>query len=134
MNVQRIDQEYNQLQQETAQVTQALQSLATKLQIVSQTGDQNAREWLLDLKELALTIRNEQQQVLTLMQTMHLAVQNDQQYAQSDQQGYAAQGQSEHGNTQDRGFLSEFASSGFGRALEMGAGFGIGDGIISSLF
>jgi hypothetical protein len=32
------------------------------------------------------------------------------------------------------GFLSELAHSGFGQALMMGAGFGIGDDLINSLF
>ena len=37
-------------------------------------GSADAREWLLDLKDLALNIQQEQQQVMMLMQAMHQAV------------------------------------------------------------
>lgn len=60
-------------------------------------GNTYAREWLSDLRELAMN------------------------NIQQEQQG-------------DGGFLSEFMNSGFGRAIEMGAGFGIGDDLINKLF
>ena len=78
-------------------------------------------------------------QVMAVMQAVHQAIQN--QAAQPPQaqwqpgfpqtpqiQGF---GQQQSGGG---GFLSELAHSGFGQALMMGAGFGIGDDLINSLF
>ena len=144
MDLQTVEQQYNQLQQEAQGVMQSLQTLAGKLKTAADGGNQDAREWLLDLKELALDIQTEQQQVMNVMQAMHLAVQNDISSMQGQggqwqpgypqtpqimpQQGYAPQQQG------GGGFLSEFMSSGFGRAMEMGAGFGIGDDLINRIF
>ncbi len=144
MDIATIDQQYNQLQQEAQGVSQALQALAAKLKTASDGGNQDAREWLLDLRELAMNIQTEQQQVMSVMQAVHGAVQAEQNnsygqpqsgawqptYPQApNQQGFAQQQQQSGG-----GFLSEFMSSGFGRAIEMGAGFGIGDDLINRIF
>jgi len=139
MNLQIVEQQYQQLQSEAQGVSQAIQALATKMQ---QGAEKNpdSREWMLDLKQLALNIQQEQMQVMSLMQAMHQAVQNDmgmqqpgggQQwqpgYPQTPQAGYPNQGQG-------GGFLSSLEHSGFGQALMMGAGFGIGDDLINSIF
>ena len=143
MDIATIDQQYNQLQQEAQGVSQALQALAAKLKTASDGGNQDAREWLLDLRELAMNIQTEQQQVMSVMHAVHGAVQAEQNnsYGQPqssaqpiypqipNQQGFAQQQQQSGG-----GFLSEFMSSGFGRAIEMGAGFGIGDDLINRIF
>ena len=77
---------------------------------------------------------------MVLMQAMHQAVQNDmQQYTQSPpwQPGYPQTPQvSGYPQTQPRqgGFLSSLEHSGFGQALMMGAGFGIGDDLINAIF
>ena len=131
MDIATVEQQYNQLQQEGQSVTQGIQGLAGKLKTAADGGSTDAREWLLDLKELALTIQQEQQQVMMLMQAMNQAVQNDmQQYAQPQQwqPGYP-QAQPQQG-----GFLNSLEHSGFGQALMMGAGFGIGDDLINSIF
>ncbi|WP_226833883.1 hypothetical protein [Acidithiobacillus ferrooxidans] len=83
-----MEQQYNRLQQEAQGVMQSLQALAGKLKTAADGGNQDAREWLLDLKELALDIQTEQQQVMNVMQAMHLAVQND----ISSMQGQGASG------------------------------------------
>lgn len=144
MNLEMVEQQYNQLQQEAQGVQQGLQTLAGKLKAAADAGNQDAREWLLDLKELALNIQTEQQQVMMLMQAMHQAAQNDMVAMQNQggqqwqpgypqtpqampQQGYAPQKQS-------GGFLNSLEHSGFGQALMMGAGFGIGDDLINSIF
>ena len=63
MDIATIDQQYNQLQQEAQGVSQALQALDTaKLKTASDGGNQDAREWLLDLRELAMNIQTEQEQ------------------------------------------------------------------------
>nr|WP_283103157.1 hypothetical protein [Acidithiobacillus sp. S30A2] len=124
---------------------QSLQTLAGKLKAAADGGNTDAREWLLDLKELALNIQTEQQQVMAVMQAMHQAVQNDitsmQGQGQQWQPGYSqmpqAQGYGQPAMQQGQGgggFLSNFLNSGFGRAIEMGAGFGIGDDLINSIF
>ncbi|MGK9450011.1 hypothetical protein ACSSZE_01915 [Acidithiobacillus caldus] len=137
MDIQTVDQQYQQLQQEAQGVMQSLQMLAGKLKTAADGGNQDAREWLLDLKELALNIQQEQQQAMAVMQALHQAMQNAQNqwqpgYPQTPQpQGY---GQSGMQPGQGGGFLSNFLNSGFGRAIELGAGFGIGDDLINSIF
>jgi phosphoglycerate-specific signal transduction histidine kinase len=149
MDLQTVEQQYNQLQQEAQGVMQSLQTLAGKLKTAADGGNQDAREWLLDLKELALNIQTEQQQVMNVMQALHQAVQNDMGsmqgqgqwqpgYPQAPQpsmppQGY---GQPQYGQQpqQGGGFLSSLENSGFGKMLMMGAGFGIGDDLINSIF
>jgi len=135
VDIQTIDQQYNQLQQEAQQVAQGIQVLAQKLKAASDNGDQNAREYLLDLRELAMNIQQEQQQVMAVMQAVHEAMQN-QSLQPGWQPGYPQTPQASYGQPQQQGggFLSEFLNSGFGRAIEMGAGFGIGDDLINKLF
>lgn len=108
----------------------------------------DAREWLSDLRGLAMNnIQQEQQQAMAIMQTVHTAAQSDplsrvQPYAQQQNPGWRPgyQGMPQQGFAQpqqqqgDGGFFSEFMNSGFGRAIEIGAGFGIGDDLINKLF
>ena len=153
MDVQTIDQQYQQLQGQSQQTGQALQTLGGKLQAAAQGGDQQAREWLLDLRELALAFRAEQDQVGSLLQSLHAFVANEAQaQAQYQQPAYAPQqpapqqpwGAPQAGSVQPgqgypppqsgTGLLGGFLNSGFGRAIEMGAGFGIGDDLINKIF
>ena len=136
MDIQTIDQQYQQLQQEAQGVMHGLQTLASKLKTAADGGNMDAREWLLDLKELAINIQTEQQQVMAVLQSVHQAMQNQGSsvgwqpgYPQTPQPQAYAQPQPQSG-----GFLSDFLNSGFGRAIEMGAGFGIGDDLINKLF
>ncbi|MHB8342031.1 MAG: hypothetical protein ACYDB7_12795 [Mycobacteriales bacterium] len=140
MDIDTIDQRYQQLQTEAAQVVTTLQGLAQKMQAAAQTGDQNAREWLLDLKEVALDIKDEQTQASALLQAMHDFVVNTLQPAPAQQAAapvapvqYAQPGYG-GGYAQGGGLLQRFMGGGFGRAIAMGAGFGIGDDIINSIF
>lgn len=156
MDMQTIDQQYQQLQGQSQQTVQALQTLGGKLQAASQAGDQQAREWFLDLRELAIAFKSEQDQVSNLLQAIHGAIANqaqqqlppqhvsgwDQQpaYPQgqpSYQQNQPAYSQPQPGyapQPQQGGFLGNFLGSSFGRAIETGAGFGIGDEIINKIF
>jgi len=135
-----VEQQYNRLQQEGQSVTQGIQGLAGKLKTVADDGSAEAREWLLDLMDLALNIQQEQQQVMMLMQAMHQAVQNELQQSiqpQSWQPGYPQTPQEQgypQAQPQQGGFLNHLEHSGFGQALMMGAGFGIGDDLINSIF
>ncbi len=135
MDIQTIDNQYNQLQSQAQQTVAELQSLAGKLQSAAQAGDLNAREWFLDLKSIALAIQAEQNQVSNLLQALHGFVANQaQQMPQSPWRNVPAYPPQPAYPQQGGGILGGFLNSGFGRALEMGAGFGIGDEIINKIF
>ena len=154
MDVQTIDQQYSQLQGQSQQTIQALQTLGSKLQTAAASGDQQAREWLLDLRELALAFRSEQDQVGNLLQALHGFIANQtqaqmqppaappQQSPWGQTPGYAQQpgyvqtppGYAPQQLPQPGGMLGGLLNSGFGRAITMGAGFGIGDDIINKIF
>jgi hypothetical protein len=145
-----VDQNYSQLQQQAQQTGQLVQTLAGKLQAASQSGDPNAREWLLDLKEIALGIQQEQGQVTLLLQSIHSMVDNHvqavspapappvQQQPQYQQPQYQQQsgflgGGMGMGGVGGGGMLHRFLGGGFGQAMAMGAAFGIGDDIINQI-
>ena len=71
MDTSSIDQAYGQLQAEFQDVAKSVQTLAEKLQAAAQGGDTNAREWLLDLKQIALDVKDEQIQATGLLQEIH---------------------------------------------------------------
>ena len=97
---------------------------------------------MLDLKEIALAIQSQQQQTMNLLQAIHGFVANQ---TQAYNPGYLVPGQ---GNSPQPGFfqgnaalpgqqasgLGGFLQSGFGRAMEMGLGFGLGNDLINKLF
>src|SRR5580704_7688648 len=153
---QTVDQNYAQLQQQGQQTAALIQALAGKLQAAAAAGDTNAREWMLDLKEVALGVQQEEGQVSLLLQSIHSMVDNHvqstgqpgyQQGYQQPQPGYQQQGyQPQPGYQQGYqqqggmmgggggGMLQSFLGGGFGRAIVTGAGFGIGDDIINKIF
>lgn len=150
MDIQTIDTQYSQLQNQAQQTVQELKDLAAKLQAANQAGNQDAREWLLDLKSIALAIQAEQNQVSNLLQALHGFVENQQQALQQMPQQspwgqqlqqqpmpYPPQGSYGGGYPQQQGaggLLGGLFNSGFGRAIVTGAGFGIGDDIINKIF
>jgi hypothetical protein len=151
---QTVDQNYAQLQQQGQQTASLLQALAGKLQTAAAAGDTNAREWMLDLKEIALGVQQEEGQVSLLLQSIHSMVENHVQstgqpgyqqqqgyqqpgYQQGYQPGYQQQGGMGGmggGGMGGGGMLQSFLGGGFGRAIMTGAGFGIGDDIINKIF
>jgi hypothetical protein len=148
MDIETIDQQYQQLQGQAQQTIQELSGLADKLQAAAQGGNPDARDWLLDLKSIALAIKAEQTQVGLLLQALHGFVANQAQALQAPSapsgwgqppayQGGYGQPQPGYGQPQQGGVggvIGSFLSSGFGRAIEMGAGFGIGDDLINKIF
>jgi hypothetical protein len=152
MDIQTIDSQYNQLHAQAGQTVQELKDLAVKLQSAAQAGNPDAREWLLDLKSIALAIQAEQNQVSNLLQSLHNFVENQNQAVQqmpqqtpwgNQQQPYPQQQQpypqQNYGGgypqqQQGGGFFGELLNSGFGRAIVTGAGFGIGDDLINKIF
>lgn len=133
-----VDQNFAQLQQQSQQTAQLLQALAVKLQTAAAGGDSNAREWGLDLKEIALAIRDEEFRTGELLTSIHAMVDNHvQQASQPSAQPYAGQPagyMSGFSGAGGGGMLQRFLGGGFGRAIATGAGFGIGDQIIQDIF
>ena len=161
MDVDTIDQQYQQLQTQAQQTAQSLTALAGKLQDAAKGGNQDAREWLLDLREIALAMQAEQNQVGGLLQALHGFVANQSQQlavpqagspwggstppVPAQQPGYPPQGYPQQGGYPPPGYgapggggmggmLGNFLNSGFGRAIEMGAGFGLGSDLINKIF
>jgi phage-related minor tail protein len=147
MNPETVDSEYAKVQQAASQVTQAIQDLAAKLQAAATTNP-DAREWLLDLKSVALQVQQEQLSVQSMLQAVHdftvdhlaqsqQAYQQPQpQYAQPSQYQpqYAPQPTYQTMQGGGGGLLSRFMGGGFGRAIATGAGFAIGDDVINNIF
>lgn len=129
MDIQTIDQTYTQLQSQAQQSAQALQTLGGKLQAAVNSGDPQAREWMLDLREIALSFQAEQQQVTALLQALHAAVANE-----AAAQPQPPQPPQSPTPRQSGGFLGNILGSGFGQAMAAGAGFGIGDDLIKDIF
>jgi hypothetical protein len=133
MDVATIDNEYQQLQQEAQQASQTIGDLANKLQAAAQGGDANAKEWVLDLKGIALQIQAEQLQTQALLQALHDFAVNTMQSAPPPAPVQAVQSAPEAG-----GMLSHFRGGGFGQAITQGAGMGVGfglaDSVINSIF
>ena len=139
MDVATVDQEYQQLQQESTALTQSIQDFATKLQTAGDAGDAQAKEWVLDLKGVALQIQQEQLQVQALLVALHDFVGNNlAQQASAAPAAAVAPQQEAAPQAQSSGLLSHFKSGGFGQAMEqgvgMGVGFGIADSVINSIF
>ena len=148
MDAETVDQNYAQLQQESQKTSQLIQDLAGKLQAAATAGDTNAREWLLDLKEVTLAVQQEEGQASLLLQSIHSMVDNhvqqaavvqpqfqQPQYQQPQyQQAPMMGGMGGMGMGRGGGMLGRFLGGGMGQAMMMGAGFGIGDDIINSIF
>ena len=142
MDPETVDQNYAQLQQQAQQTAAQIQGLASKLQAAAAAGDPNAREWMLDLKEITLGVQQEQGQVSLLLQSIHSMVDNhvqtmaqpQYQQPQYQQSGYQQQPGYQQPQYQQGGMLQQFLGGGFGRAIMTGAGFGIGDDIINKIF
>ena len=156
MDVATIDQQYQQLQSQAQETIQEIRDLAGKLSDAAKAGNQDAKEWLLDLKSVALAIQAEQNQVGLLLQALHgFAANQGQALAQVPQQGPWG-GSPQPGMGQGMapgmgggyqggyggpgmgggmgGMLGGLLNSGFGRAMEMGLGFGLGDDLINRIF
>jgi hypothetical protein len=142
MDIATIDNQYARLQQQGQSTVASLQTLGNKLQAASQAGDAQAREWLLDLRELALNFRAEQDGMAALLEALHGYVANAAQQAApapgagwgQPAGGFAAAAPQPQAPPQGGGMFGGFLNSGFGRAIEMGAGFGIGDELIKDIF
>lgn len=135
MDTSTIDQAYQQLQSDFQDVAKSIQTLAQKLQAADQAGDANAKEWLLDLKQIALDVKDEQIQANALLQAIHGYVDSThQQYQQQVQQMPQQMQTGMFGGGRGGGLFGGLLGGGFGRAMEMGAGIGLGEDLINSIF
>ena len=136
MDVETVDQEYQELEQESQQLTQAIQAFASKLQAAGDAGDAQAKEWVLDLKGIALQIQQEQLQTQALLQALHGFVVNN--VPEGPQAQATAPAQAAVPQGRGGGLLSRFSGGGFGQAMVsgmgMGAGFGLADSVINGIF
>ncbi len=131
MDLPMIDQTYSQLQTESPKTIQALTVLGQKLQAASDSEIPNAREWMLDLKGVALGVQSEQKETSNLLQAIHGFLAN--QVAT----GYLPQPLYRQGvrvARQGGGMVHPLFGGGFGWTITTGAAFGIGDDLISQLF
>jgi hypothetical protein len=154
VDTETVDRQFSALQQQAQQTAKLIQTLADKLSAATSAGDPNAREWALDLKEIALAIRDEQSTTTELLQAIHAVVDNHvatvdpapavqpyyppapAQYAQPPQYQapYQPQYQPEYQQAPAGGALHRFLGGRFGQAIVTGAGIGIGDDIVNSIF
>ena len=153
MDAETVDQQYADLQQKGQQRAALVPGLAGKLSAAATAGDANAREWQLDLKEIALAIRDEESTANSLLQAIHALVDNHVQaqaappayqqpyepqpaYQQPayQQPAYQQPMYQQPAYQQQGGGLHRFLGSTFGQAIVTGAGFGIGDDLINSIF
>lgn len=150
MNPETIDAEYAKLDQEVQSTGQAIEALAQKLQSAITAGDANARDWLLDLKSIALSVQQDHLQMQSLMQAVHDftvshlsdptaggGAQPGYQPTYAPQPSYQMQQPTGLGGMlggMGGGMLGRFMGGGFGRAIMTGAGFGIGDDLINRIF
>jgi hypothetical protein len=148
VDTETVDRQFSALQQQAQQTATLIQSLAGKLSTAAAAGDPNAREWALDLKEIALAIRDEQSTTTELLQAIHGLVDNHvsaepaqpyyppppAQYAQPPQYQAPYQPQYQQPAPAGGGTLQRFLGGRFGQAIVTGAGIGIGDDIVNSIF
>jgi hypothetical protein len=153
MDSETVDREYAALQQQAQQTAALIQTLAGKLSAAA-GSDSDAREWQLDLKEIALAVRDEENAATSLLQAIHSLVDNHvQTVAPAPQPEYQQppvyqqpppfppqvsyvppQYQPDPYAQPGGGALHRFLGSNFGRAIVTGAGFGIGDDLINDIF
>ena len=149
MDTETVDRQFTALQHQAQLTATLIQTLADKLAAAATAGDPNAREWALDLKEIALAIRDEQSTTTELLQAIHALVDNHvaaaepptpayypppAQYAQPPQYQAPYQPQYQQPAPAGGGTLQRFLGGRFGQAIVTGAGFGIGDDIVNSIF
>jgi hypothetical protein len=148
VDTETVDRQFSALQQQAQQTATLIQTLAGKLSTAAAAGDPNAREWALDLKEIALSIRDEQSTTTELLQAIHALVDNHvaatepsappyypptAQYVQPPQYQPQYQPQNQQ-PAPSGGTLQRFLGGRFGQAIVTGAGIGIGDDIVNSIF
>lgn len=128
--------QYDDATSQIAKIEQQTQQLATQFQSLGQTISSKApdaatgKEWLLDLKQIALNVQSQNQQLVNMVNQMAEHMQNLEQQLNT------------HPNptVQARGWGSNYAPRGGGfwgnvtSGLGMGAGFGVANALIGGIF
>jgi hypothetical protein len=134
MDQDTVDREYERLQQQSNRTADLLRQLSDKLAQRAAQGDPTAREYGLDVREIALSVRDEEQQFKKLLEELdRLADVQAQEIARSrsyQQPVYRTYGYGPGYGGGGGGFFG----GGFGQALAMGAGLGLGEEIIEDIF
>lgn len=119
-----------QVQQQSQTVMQNLQALGQKL-VAAAPDPTTGREWAMDIKELALAIQHQNQNVALLLNQMADYIRNlEQQLATHPNPALQPQGWSNAiGSGSGGGFLGNVTSG-----LGLGAGFAVGEDLINGLF
>lgn len=131
MNTQTVDRVFAALQEQAQQTAGLISALAAKLSDAAAAGDPNAREWGLDLKEIALAVRDEQSGTTELLTAIHALVDN---HVQATRYALAGGYQSPPPQYSQGGTLQRFLGGRFGQAIVAGAGIGIGDDLVNGIF
>jgi hypothetical protein len=147
MDAETVDRQYAELQQKGQQTAALVQALAGKLSAAAAAGDTNAREYQLDLKEIALAIRDEESTATSLLQPIHALVDNHVQtiasaptyeqppaYPPPYEPQYQPPYQPAAVLQSARRRAAPFPGQRLRQAIVTGAGFGIGDDLINSIF
>jgi hypothetical protein len=159
MDTQTIDQEYEKLEGEFSDLAQTVQGLVTKMQAAGQAGDANATEWLGDMKQVVQDISDEQTQAKVLLLAIHAFIRNlanaeaddpaapteadpdkpplyapGHEPAEEPQQPQQQQGYRRRGLFGGGGMGGGYMGGGFAQAMEMGAGIGLGESLVNSIF
>jgi hypothetical protein len=137
-----VDRQFSALQQQARQTGSLIAALAEKLSTAAAAGDPNAREWGLDLKEIALAIRDEQSTTTELLQAIHALIDSHvaaaapqpAYYPPPTEYSQQPQHQPSYQQPSQGGALQRFLGGRFGQAIVTGAGIGIGDDIVDSIF
>lgn len=131
MDERDVDREYERLEKAAQKAAEMMSALGRKLSAAAAQGDQNAREWNLDLREVALAVKAEEQQMRSLLDALD-------RHADAQARDFAGRGgyrpQVYYDNGYRGGYGGGFFGGGFGQALAMGAGFGLGEEIIDDIF
>jgi len=135
-DVDSIDAAHTRLRAQADQTVAAIRNLSGKLQAATAEGNSSAREWNLDLREVALALQAEQQEVARLVQALHDFVVNNahQPVVAAPPQAVAPpQPQYQPQQAQSGGLLSRFLHGRFGSSVAQGAGIGLGFGMAESI-
>lgn len=129
MDYQTAENQVVQLQQQADQVAQGVKGLADKLQAKISDPDL-ARELVLDLREAALAIQKQNQSTAMLIEQMAQYIHSLESHVSSvPQSGFQTRGWANQSYGGGGGFMSNVMSG-----LGMGAGFGLANDLVGSLF
>jgi hypothetical protein len=130
MDYQSAENQVVQLQNQADQVAQGVKGLADKLQ-AKVTDPELARELVLDLREAALAIQRQNQSTLMLVEQMAQYIHALESHVSSvPQSGFQTRGWANQPYVGGGGGFMSNVMSGLG----MGAGFGLANDLVSSLF